>query len=227
MEKLQRDFRKIVLIGPPNSGKGTVSNTLEKELQIFHISTGEIFRKLANEGSLLGISAREEYWGQGKLVPDNLTNNLVEEYLKKPEYQHGFVIDGFPRTFGQANFLDNLHPDHIPVILRLNNDAQLYQRAAGRVSCPRCRKVYNNQTDESLKPIREGFCDVCSGEKIIKRRDDDFEVFSKRLKDYRNDIEPMLIKYYGNRIIKIKANKKPIKVFGELFYKLNEISLSR
>ena len=222
-----QNFRKLVFIGPPGVGKGTLSKSVESGLGFRHISTGEMFKQLANEGSELGIMAKEKYWGQGHLVSDNITNELVKEYLEGLKSCAGFVLDGYPRTLVQALFFDKLHPDCVPILFEVG-DSKLYKRFNGRVYCPTCNQVYNTKTDESLKPTKEGFCDNCHTTKLIRREDDTPEIFNHRIKIF-NTATRDAVNYYQARgkLIRFNANVRSDQMLGQFLNTLDNINPSR
>jgi len=193
---------KIVLLGAPNSGKGSTATRLSSYYNVPHISTGDIFRRLAEEGSELGVKARDMYWKHGKLVPDDITIKLVEEMLTKPEYQKGFIMEGFPRTVDQAKALDDiLHRDYMLINLDVS-DETLQDRVEGRIVCSnkKCSAIYHVR---NMPPKQEGICDKCRSP-LYKREDDKPEVFKQRLEVYNKQTKPVL-KYYKKRVIHVSG----------------------
>ncbi|MEM1543078.1 MAG: adenylate kinase [Candidatus Bathyarchaeia archaeon] len=183
---------RIVILGPPGSGKGTYASRLTNILGIPHISTGDMVREEIRAQTEIGRKIRE-YSDRGELVPDEIIIGLLIERLKKPDAQKGFILDGFPRTIGQAEALEEI--TSIDVVINLNvPDEIIIQRLSNRLTCRRCGAIYNRLT---LKPKVDEICDICGGE-LYQREDDKPEVISERLKVYRRSTEP-LIDYYRKR----------------------------
>jgi adenylate kinase len=186
--------RRVVLLGPPGSGKGTVARLLEKEFNLEHISTGQWFRKEIAAGTELGtqVSANVE---RGELVPDELVLGLIEHWLTPELIKHGFMFDGFPRTEPQAEALDKFCAEKkapLDVVLYMSCPEDLIiERITGRRVCLSCGKNYHVRT---LSPRSPGVCDVC-GKPLVQRPDDTVEVVKNRLEFYRKITEP-LVDYY-------------------------------
>ncbi|MBW2995728.1 nucleoside monophosphate kinase [Candidatus Woesearchaeota archaeon] len=199
---------KIVLLGAPNSGKGTISAMLSEHYKVPHLSTGNMFRQLAEEGSKLGLEAKEKYLEKGKLVPDDVTIKLVKEMLDKPEYRVGFIMEGFPRTIDQAKALDKiLGPTYLMIKLDVNEET-LVDRASGRRMCKRCKAIYHIR---NVPPKKEGICDKCGGE-LYQREDSKPEIFRERLRVYNEETKPVL-SYYGARVVKVNGEGTPQPIF--------------
>jgi len=183
---------KIVMLGPPGSGKGTYAFRLTKILGVPHISTGDMVREEIKAQTELGKKIKE-YSDKGELVPDEIIINLLAERLRKPDAQKGFILDGFPRTLRQAEALEEI--SKIDLVINLNvPDEIIVQRLSNRLVCKRCGAIYNRLT---LKPKVNGVCDVCGGE-LYQREDDKPEVIQERLKVYRRNTAP-LIEYYRKK----------------------------
>ena len=191
----------IVMLGAPGTGKVTVGQMLSKELEIVHISSGEIFRSyLKKHGSI--AKKIEIYITQGKLVPDELAIELIEKRLKEPDVEKGVILDGFPRTLAQAEELQRLlksQNEKVDIAVNLSlPDEEIIDRIVKRRTCPNpdCRAIYNLD----FKPPKiEGICDIC-GSKLIQRADDNEETVKQRLKTYHETSEN-LIDYYKNQDI--------------------------
>jgi len=183
---------RIVMLGPPGSGKGTYASRLMAILGIPHISTGDLVREEIKAQTEVGRKIRE-YVDRGELVPDEVIIELLINRLRKTDAERGFILDGFPRTIKQADFLDrNIKLD---LVINLNvPDEVIIQRLSNRLICRRCGAIYNRLT---LKPRVDEICDLCGGE-LYQREDDKPEVIMERLEVYRKSTEP-LIEYYRNK----------------------------
>ena len=180
---------RIVILGPPGSGKGTYSSRLSARLGIPHISTGDIFREEIKSGSELGRRI-SEYVSNGRLVPDDTVNKVMEKRLSKEDCGRGFILDGYPRTIQQAEFLDRL--SKIDVVINLNvPDEVIVRRLSSRLVCKKCGAIYNKIT---LPPKVDGVCDKCGGE-LYQREDDKPEVVRERIKIYKKEVAPLLEHY--------------------------------
>ena len=190
---------KIIMLGAPGAGKGTIASRLGARHNIPHISTGDIFRENIKNETELGKKAKS-YMDEGKLVPDELTCDLVADRIKKDDCKNGFILDGFPRTIPQAESLDKVleaSGEKIDFAIDLEvDDDVIVKRMSGRRSCSSCGRIYHTVTPE-LKPKNEGICDSCGGD-LVLRDDDKAETVLKRLDVYHEQTEP-LIRYYGNK----------------------------
>ncbi len=199
----------LILLGPPGAGKGTQAERLSRRLSIPHISTGDMFRQAAQDGSQLGIEARDKYWGQGNLVPDDITINLVKERLEKKDCKKGFILDGFPRTINQATALDDII-DIDYVIDIESSDKLIIKRLTQRRQCGQCKKIYGID----LPPKQKGICDAC-GDKLIQRDDDKEEVIRHRLKVYHEQTKPLIDYYRAKGNLKVVDGEQPINTVLE------------
>jgi len=186
---------RLVLVGPPGAGKGTQAEFIAAHLSVPKISTGDIFRANVSQGTPLGIEAKR-YMDAGKLVPDEVTINMVRERLAEPDAADGFLLDGFPRTTPQAVALDKLLSDMgtaLDVVLELVVDEdEIIRRLSGRRTCRGCGKIWHIEFDP---PSRENACDRCGAE-LFQRDDDKAETIAKRLEEYAEKTAP-LTDYYG------------------------------
>jgi len=183
---------KIVLLGPPGSGKGTQGERLSQELGFVKLSTGDMLREAVRNGTPLGLKAKE-YMDSGGLVPNDLIINLMKEKITSLGDGASVIFDGFPRTVEQADALGG----QINVDLALNldvDDAELLDRLTKRRSCPKCNAVYHLDYNP---PKKKGICDKCGAE-LYQRDDDKEETVMNRLKVYRKNTMP-LIEYYEKR----------------------------
>lgn len=194
----------IILLGAPGAGKGTQAKLIAAAYGIPQISTGDLFRANVADGTELGHKVKD-ILDHGDLVPDALVNDMVAERLSHPDVNRGFILDGYPRTVGQAEWLDGylknrqasdggaapfsaIAPLVIQIVVGYN---QLLQRITGRRSCPTCGRIYNVYFQP---PKVEGICDFDGG-RLVVRPDDKEEVVSERLKAYQGQTLP-LVSYY-------------------------------
>ncbi|MCR4436241.1 MAG: adenylate kinase [Clostridiales bacterium] len=195
---------RIILLGAPGSGKGTQAVVISQRLKIPHISTGDIFRSNIKNGTELGKKAKE-YMDKGLLVPDELTIDIVKDRLQQEDCKNGFILDGFPRTIPQAEYLDNaLKEMGIKLDIALNihvPDEEIIKRMSGRRVCPKCGMTYHT---ENNPPKKGNLCDGC-GSEVVQRDDDKEETVIKRLKTYHDQTEP-LIDYYTKQGIVVKVD---------------------
>jgi len=192
---------RLVFLGPPGSGKGTQAALLEQRAGLCQISTGAILRQAVADGTPLGREAKA-CMDRGALVPDRVVIGIVEAKLKAKECGKGFVLDGFPRTTGQAEALDAImHDFPAPgahridrVVAFLVDEEALVTRLSGRRTCEGCQAMYHL----TLSPPRvEGVCDRCGG-RLVQRRDDRPEVIRERLAVYQESTRPLL-QFYADR----------------------------
>ena len=199
---------KIALIGGPNSGKGTLKRELQIDYDLPYLSSGLMFKRMAEDGTSIGLEAKK-YWGPGGYVPDEIVTPLVEEFLGRREYQEGFLLDGYPRTGPQAASLDKIAGNHIPLLLEAPNEL-LIQRSLNRRVCSKrgCDEVYNLI---SFPPEIEGECNECHSD--LEKRDDD-EKIEKRIGEYEMHLQGV-INHYGSRLKRIDSSKSPKQVFEQ------------
>ena len=185
----------ILLLGAPGVGKGTQAKELVAKWGVPQISTGDLLRDNRDRGTELGLKAKA-LMEAGKLVPDELVNAMVAERLKQPDTVNGYILDGFPRTLGQAGWLDRLlgsQSQVLPVIaVNIKVDYnQLLRRIAGRRNCPVCATIYNVFMNP---PKRDGFCDI-EGAALVQRADDTEAVFNERMRAYQGLTAPVVEHY--------------------------------
>lgn len=206
---------KLVLLGPPGAGKGTQASLIEKEYDIPHISTGDMLREAVKQGTELGRRA-ESYMTKGELVPDQVVIGIVSECLRQPEYEKGFMLDGFPRTVAQAEALDKAlseNGDCLDAVMSFEvPDEELVRRLSARRVCGSCGVTYG-ATDSKT-------CGKCEGE-LITRADDQTEAIERRLEVYRAQTAP-LIDYYDRAgvLVRIPATGSVEQIFGLVKEKL-------
>ena len=207
---------KIIMLGAPGAGKGTQAKQIAGKYNIPHISTGDIFRANIKNNTELGQKAKT-YMDQGLLVPDELTCDLVVDRIQQDDCANGFVLDGFPRTIPQAEALEN-------ALAKLGQsmdyaidvdvpDENIVNRMSGRRACLKCGATYHIV---SIPPKKEGICDNCGSELVI-RDDDKPETVQKRLNVYHEQTQP-LIDFYSNKgILKSVDGTQPMeRVFADI-----------
>ena len=200
---------KCIFLGPPGAGKGTLAFEVSKSYTIPHISTGDLFRAAIKDQTDLGKKVKAVI-DSGALVSDDLTIALVKERLDKDDTKNGFILDGFPRTIAQAEALESIIEIDSVVNFDISDD-EVIKRLSGRRICSSCGQSFHV---EFVKPKKEGICDSCSCELII-RADDKIEAIQKRLENYRKQTAP-LIDYYSkkNLIVNIDARPSSDKVLN-------------
>lgn len=188
---------RLILLGPPGAGKGTQAKRVIEEFDIPHISTGDIFRKNIKEKTELGQKV-EGLLAEGKLVPDELTIEIVWDRLDQEDCKNGFLLDGFPRTIPQAEALDEgLAKRGLKLDRVLNIDVDkdsLVKRLSGRRVCPNCGASYHIDNNP---PRVEGICDVCQTP-VIQREDDKEQTVLDRIKVYDSQTKP-LVDFYNKQ----------------------------
>ncbi|MFW0837633.1 MAG: adenylate kinase [Candidatus Komeilibacteria bacterium] len=195
-------MKKIIIMGPPGSGKGTQAEKLAQYFNILHISTGEIFRDALQAGTALGKRI-DKVMRSGQLVDDNTTNQIVAERLEQGDVQQGYVLDGYPRNINQAVALARYGQIDLAIDLRVR-DTVVMKRLASRRHCEKCGRKYNLLID---KPQQENICDDCGGN-LILRVDSQPEVIAERLVVYHVNNDP-LVKYYEQQGLLLIIDGEP------------------
>ena len=184
---------KMILLGAPGAGKGTQAEILCDKLGIPTISTGNILRAAVKEGTPMGQKAKS-FMDAGALVPDDVIVGIVKERLAQPDCAKGFILDGMPRTIVQAEALEKMGVEIDKALNILADESLIIERMSGRRVCAKCGASYHIKNKPSAK---EGICDRCGGELVI-RKDDQPETVRDRLKAYHEQTEP-LVGYYRER----------------------------
>lgn len=189
-------MKSIILIAPPAAGKGTEAAILKERYNIPHISTGDLLRKASQENTDEGKEIKEQL-EQGSLVEDDVVVKLLRQRILEPDCENGYILDGFPRTVMQAriyeNMLERINKEMGTIIYFDIERETAKNRIIGRISCPKCGKVYNTLVD-GLKPKMEGICDTCHVA-LYKRLDDTAATFEQRYDTYLRETAK-LIDYY-------------------------------
>ena len=177
---------KLILLGAPGAGKGTQAEILSAKLGIPTISTGNILRAAIKEGTSIGLEAKS-YMDAGKLVPDSVIIGIVAQRLEQPDCSGGFILDGVPRTIGQAQALAQAGVTFDHVVSIEISDGEIEERMTGRRVCQNCGAPYHVK---AKPPKVEGVCDTCGGP-LVQREDDKPETVRHRLEVYHAETEPL------------------------------------
>ena len=201
---------KIIMLGAPGAGKGTQAKKIAAKYGIPHISTGDIFRANIKNGTELGKKAKT-YMDQGLLVPDELVVDLVVDRVNQDDCENGYVLDGFPRTIPQAEVLDSELTklgDHIDYAINVDvPDENIVKRMSGRRACLTCGATYHI---EHVPPKKEGICDVC-GSELVLRDDDKPETVKNRLNVYHEQTQPLIDFYTEKGVLKTVDGTVPME----------------
>jgi adenylate kinase len=202
---------KMIFLGPPGAGKGTMAKKTAERLSIIHISTGDLFRDAIANQTNLGIRVKS-ILDSGELVPDSLTVEMVEARLDQDDAVSGFIFDGFPRTIGQAEALEGFC--NIDVVINFElSDVDIIKRLSGRRTCGNCGASYHI---DYIPPQSDNICDKC-GHVLTTRKDDEISAIKNRIRVYNEETEP-LIKYYAEKemLKNIDASPVPESVFKSI-----------
>lgn len=192
---------KVILLGPPGTGKGTYTQRLLEKYDVPHISTGDLFRENVKNQTDLGKQV-EELMKAGSLIPDDITIAMVRDRLKKDDVKKGYFFDGFPRTMYQAEEFEKI--DKVDAVLYFTaTDETIINRISGRRTCRDCKTIYHIK---NIPAKVEGVCDKCGGE-LYQRDDETPEIVKHRLEQYRKETLP-LVDFYKARgvLFEIDAN---------------------
>lgn len=201
---------KIIMLGAPGAGKGTQAKMIADKYGVPHISTGDIFRANIKHGTELGMEAKK-YMDQGLLVPDELTVRILLDRVAQDDCKNGYVLDGFPRTIPQAEVLDSELTklgDHIDYAINVDvPDENIVKRMSGRRACLTCGATYHI---EHVPPKKEGICDVC-GSELVLRDDDKPETVKNRLNVYHEQTQPLIDFYTEKGVLKTVDGTVPME----------------
>jgi len=225
---------KLIIFGPPGSGKGTYSSKLKEILGIDKIATGDIFRAAIKEGNVLGKMV-ESYISKGELVPDNIVIEVVKQELSK---KGNFILDGFPRTIEQAKALEEIAKIDAIILIKAHDEILIEKVCARRIcSNPKCDGNYNianiKRVVEGIEyelppllPKKDMVCDKC-GSPLIQRADDKPEIVRERIEIYKKQTMPLIQFYREKKIpfIEVWMNKPPEKVVEEILNGIKGLGL--
>jgi len=192
---------RFLIFGPPGSGKGTYSSRIEKKIDVAHIATGDIFREAVKKDTDLGTRVKG-YLDKGELVPDELVNEVVKDKLESIGMDK-FLLDGYPRTVEQAEYLDGFVDVDALILLDVTDDI-IIKRLSSRRICKECGEVFNKLFNP---PEKEGVCDKCKG-KLYQRDDDKPDVIKDRIETYEQRSEPVIDYFKGKIPIIINRCRK-------------------
>ena len=201
---------KIIILGPPGSGKGTRAHIISEIFDLPVITTGDMLRGAIREKTEYGLEAKT-YMDLGDLVPDDIVNGIVKERMSRPDVVKGFILDGYPRSVNQADALDEILKAKgiklTHVLSVVLSDEEIIERLSKRRSCPVCNEIYHLVSQPQKK---KGVCDKC-GAKLILREDDKEDVIRHRLQVYRETTQPLLERYEKQGLIVETDGEVPIE----------------
>lgn len=211
----------LLITGLPGVGKGTQSEKIVSEYGVKHLSTGDLFRSEISQKTSLGLEAKG-YIDQGQLVPDEVTIKMLKSELSKEEYKNGFLLDGFPRTIAQAEFLNKMLEEsnmNLDGVIALDLDEEvIIERLVNRLVCPKCSASYHKLF---VKPAVEGICDKCGAE-LVQRDDDKLESITKRLSVAKEQTLPVVDFYEElGKVYSIKMAKEDTE--AQVFDKIKRV----
>ncbi len=212
---------RLILVGPPGSGKGTQAQLLSKRLSLAHIGTGDILREAVRLDTPLGRQAKP-YVTAGKLVPDDLMNEVVAERFRRVDRPERFVMDGYPRTLAQAASFDQVlrqeFLDLSAVVVLVVDDQAIVRRLSGRWICPRCKTPFHT----TAKPPKvAGICDEC-GTALIQREDDKEATVRERLRIYHKNTVDLIPHYRAQGLLREVSGEGDIEgIYGNILQALS------
>jgi adenylate kinase len=202
----------IIFLGAPGAGKGTQAARVAEDLKLTHIATGDLFRQAQSQDTELARQAKY-YMEQGKLVPDEITIQMVLERVSEPDCAGGVIFDGFPRSIGQAEALDKALSDQgkavDSVVYIKVSEEELLKRLSGRWICRNCQAPYH---EVNSPPKVKGICDKCGGE-LYQRADDTVETIKNRLKVFFEETAPLIDYYTGaGKLLEVDGEGEPEEI---------------
>ena len=208
---------KLILLGAPGAGKGTQAEVISEKYDIPAVSTGNMIRAALKNGTEMGLKAKSYI---GALVPDEVVIGIIKERLAEADCKNGFILDGFPRTIPQAEALDEMNFGIDAALSIEVADEEIVKRMSGRRVCEKCGASYHT---EYKKPAKEGVCNFCDGNLVI-RKDDEPETVLNRLKVYHDQTEP-LKEYYNNcgKLITVEGQDEVADTTALVLKALSEI----
>ena len=209
---------RLIFLGAPGAGKGTQAALVSKELNIPSISTGNILREAVRNGTEIGLQAKS-YMDAGKLVPDEVIIGIIRERVSQPDCNGGYILDGVPRTIPQAEALERsgIHFDRV-ISLEVEDEV-IEHRMTGRRVCPACGASFHVTANP---PTKEGICDVCGAELVI-RSDDAVETVRSRLKTFHAETEPLTAFYEKQGVLRLVKGDQDIDLaFAEIMKVIGE-----
>jgi adenylate kinase len=191
----------LILLGPPGAGKGTQARMLEEDFGLVQLSTGDLLRAAVAAGTDAGKQAKA-VMEAGQLVSDDIVLAILKDRMAQPDVAKGIILDGFPRTAGQAAALDRLLADagqQVTAAISLEvDDEAMVARVSGRFTCAACGEGYH---DEFKQPAKAGTCDKCGGTAFKRRADDNAETVRERLTAYHAQTAPLIAHYDGQSVL--------------------------
>lgn len=205
----------IILLGAPGAGKGTQARMLEEAFGLIQLSTGDLLRAAVAAGTPAGMAAKA-VMEAGGLVSDEIVLAILKDRMAQPDTARGVILDGFPRTPGQAEALDALLAEQglaIGAAVSMEvDDAAMVQRVSGRYTCAGCGEGYH---DAFKQPLEEGVCDKCGGTAFKRRADDNAETVEARLKAYHEQTAPLIAYYAARNVLKTVDGMGPISAIAD------------
>jgi len=187
----------LILLGPPGAGKGTQAEMISKKHGLVQLSTGQMLRDAVKAGTSIGLQAKALIEA-GDLVPDEMVVGIVSERIDEPDCAGGFILDGFPRTLGQASALEKMLEEKgktLDAVIELRvDDEAMVERITGRYSCAKCGAGYHYKYKQ---PEKDGVCDECGGSGFTRRADDNEETVRARLLAYYRSTAPLIGYYFA------------------------------
>jgi adenylate kinase len=209
---------RMILLGPPGAGKGTVAQFMSEDYKIPIISTGDLLRNSVSQKTQIGIKAKS-YIDKGLFVPDGIVNEVLMQRIKEKDCKKGYILDGYPRTLAQAKSLEE-NDIKVDVVLNFNVSKEtIIDRMTTRLTCKKCGTIYNIK---NVPPKKEGICDKCGG-LLYQREDQKPEVIRERLKVYEEQTKPLTDYYRKKGLLKDfdSSPSDPRKMFENALAALN------